>query len=104
MEMDDGGGATLISVVFFSLIGQLRMMIPAGSPSISSIFTPLTHTHTHPENVLNDLTHTRHSDLSDERHPANTHTHTRGVKGGLWRVVSIIRAAGGGSDIGECDD
>lgn len=52
-DMYDGGAATLDLVLSISLIGRLRTMIPAATPSISSIFT----VHTQPENVLNDLTH-----------------------------------------------
>lgn len=43
LGMYDGGAATLVLVVSISLIGRLRTMIPAATPSISSIFT--THTH-----------------------------------------------------------
>lgn len=94
VDMYDGDAAPLVFVVSISLIGRLRTMIPAATPSISSIFT--THTHTQAENVLNDLTHTCHSDLSDER--------PSGAVGERRQGVIIIRAAGGGSDIGQCDD
>lgn len=43
VDMYDGGVASLDLVVSISLIGRLRTMIPAATPSISSIFT--THTH-----------------------------------------------------------